>query len=173
MKRPVNELNYLFWMETTDTSEEVNEVLSYMKSRNINLFNNIYIPLIEKQKDYYKARKIFNEFVINSGEKDIKSWEKTHCEKQVKEIYGAMYIKAEKKEEIEEIKSLLMDLNMSTNINDYNYLKVKSNIRRINLMKNDYSTKDEEEYWKAEIKYFYDGSKKTYRNKLNNNPAKI
>lgn len=133
LKNPISTHIYNLLLETTYTLEEAEDVILEMKKDEVDIPTNVYLSFIEKQKDYREALKIFNKYILSSEfqRKRVKDWENGNLDDPMRYIYGIMYIKSQDNDEQKQIIHELKRVKMSTNINDYSYLKIKSSIRRV------------------------------------------
>lgn len=128
-------LRYLKLLEIANKDEEVEDIILEMNDKEIPKSIAFYIKLIEKQKNYKNARKIFENKIFLTEKSRINQWTKDNIDDGLKEVYGIMYLKAKEENEINQIVSELKSFNMSTNISDYQYLNEKSYVRRIKCLK--------------------------------------
>ncbi|WP_061994240.1 HNH endonuclease [Clostridium sp. ATCC 25772] len=128
-------LRYLNLLEIANKDEEVEDIVLEMNDKEIPKSIAFYIKLIEKQKNYKNARKIFENNIFLTEKSRINQWTRDDIDDGLKEVYGIMYLKAKEENEINQIVSELKSFNMSTNIADYQYLKEKSYVRRIECLK--------------------------------------
>lgn len=136
-KTPIKSNIYDCVLDTTNTLDEVEKIFLDMKKNNIPPTITSYMVLMEKQKNYINARKIFNQFILSSESQRerVNRWKTSGFNDPMRETYGIMYIKAENYNEQQEIINELKSVKMSLNINDYKYLRINRCSRRINDLK--------------------------------------
>lgn len=163
LKSPIKTSIYIYLIQTTDTLEEAEYVISEMKKHYVNIPDVMYMLLIEKQKDYKNALRIFKNYVLSSDhQRDrVRRMENGDLDIPLREIYGILYTKAKDNDEKNEIINELKHFKMSMDINDYNYLKEKSSIRRVLLMRKSLNEQINSEYFSKAVDNFFSEETKT------------
>ncbi len=138
-RRISNSIIYLYLIQTTDTLEEVKEVFEEMKNNNVVPSIGCYVELMKKQSNYEMARDIFEKYILIPEEKRIEGWKNGDEQDALREVYGILYLKAKTKFQLTQAKNELREIRMSTEIEDYYYLKEKTcsiRIRESKKMRN-------------------------------------
>ena len=118
---------YLHLINSADTVEQIVNVFDDMKVNEIEPSIACYVELIKNQSDYKSAKKLFEKYILITEYKRIQEWkENEKIQDGLKHILGVLYLKAQSNLEVNEIKAELSQCHMSTNVEDYLYLKDKS-----------------------------------------------